>query len=423
LIIRVLRRYRLSLLVGLGVLVFGAAALSPQNSLSWPARAPSCAQLPDGPEQMRAVWIASVSNIDWPSRPGLSVADQQREYRAILDNAVRLRLNTVVVQVRPTADALWPSRYEPWSQWLTGAQGGDPGYDPLAFLVEEAHERGMVFHAWFNPFRVSKQDDPAQLVADHPARRHPEWVFGYGGGLYYNPGVPEAREFVMDAVMDAVERYDIDGVHFDDYFYPYPDGPAPIPDAPTFAEHGGGFTDVGDWRRDNVNRLVRGMAERIRATAPDMEFGISPFGIWRNVDEDPRGSATDGLSSYSATYADTLTWIDEGWIDYVVPQVYWHIGYRVADYAALVPWWAGAVAGSGVELYVGQAAYKVGSGPAWDNAELAEHLALNRRHPEVLGDVYFSAASLTSNAAAAIERVAAEHYPAPARPPGCTITR
>jgi uncharacterized lipoprotein YddW (UPF0748 family) len=372
---------------------------------------------------MRAVWIATVSNVDWPSRPGLSVADQQREYRAILDNAVRLRLNTVVVQVRPTADALWPSRYEPWSQWLTGNQGEDPGYDPLAFLVEEAHGRGMAFHAWFNPFRVSKQGDPAQLVAGHPARQHPEWVLGYGGELYYNPGIPAVREFVTDAVMDAVNRYDVDGVHFDDYFYPYPDGAEPIPDAATFAEYGGGFTDVGDWRRDNVNQLVRGMSERIRATDPGLEFGISPFGIWRNADEDARGSATDGMSSYGATYADTLTWIDHGWIDYVVPQLYWEIGNPTADYATLMPWWAGAVAGSGVELYIGQAAYKVGTAQVWDDAELAEHLVLNQAHPEVLGDVYFSAASLTSNAAAAIERVAAEHYPQPARPPGCGRTR
>jgi uncharacterized lipoprotein YddW (UPF0748 family) len=399
-----------------------AGAVSLMLGLVGAGPAPTVAPCAPGgqPEQMRAVWIATVSNIDWPSRPGLSVAAQQQEYRAILDHAVRLRLNTVVVQVRPTADAFWPSPHEPWSQWLTGVQGQDPGYDPLAFLVAEAHARGLQFHAWFNPFRVSKQDDPTRLVPEHPARQHPDWVFGYGGQLYYNPGIPAVREFVMDAVMDAVTRYDVDGVHFDDYFYPYPVAGAPIPDGAAFAQYGGAFADVADWRRDNVNQLVRGMAERIHAVKPDVEFGVSPFGIWRNRSADPRGSATRGLESYSAIYADSHTWVKQGWVDYIVPQIYWEIGHGAADYAVLVPWWAGVVAGTGVELYIGQAAYKVGSTPAWDEAELAEHLALNRKYPEVLGDVYFSARSLTSNAAAAMDRVVAGHYAKPAVVPGGT---
>lgn len=386
---------RRSVLIGLlGAVPLLGAAARPRT----PAAACDGASV-----RTRAVWIASVSNTDWPSRPGLGVAEQQREYRAILDNAVRLRLNTVVVQVRPTADALWPSRFEPWSHWLTGTQGKDPGYNPLAFLVGEAHARGLAFHAWFNPFRVSKQPDPAQLVADHPARQHPDWVFGYGGGLYYNPGLAEVREFVTNAVMDAVERYDVDAVHFDDYFYPYPEAGAQIPD--------GGQS--GDQRRDNINQFVKGMAARIRAAKPGVQFGISPFGIWRNRADDERGSPTSGIASYDTTYADTYTWIRQGWVDYVVPQVYWEIGHEKADYAALVPWWAGAVAGTGVELYVGQAAYKVGGAPAWDDAELAEHLTLNRAHPAVHGDVFFSARSLTTNAAAAIDKVTAEHYAQP----------
>lgn len=408
--VRLLRRYRLALIAGVGVLLVVAALPA------WRTAPPACP--PGVPVQMRAVWVASVSNVDWPSRPGLSVAQQQGEFRAILDRAVGLGLNTVVVQVRPTADALWPSRFEPWSQWLTGAQGVNPGYDPLAFLIEEAHARGLALHAWFNPFRVSKQDDPGRLVADHPARLHPEWVFAYAGQLYYNPGLPEVRAHVLDAVMDAVARYDVDGVHFDDYFYPYPEGDAPIPDGAAFAVHGGGFADIGDWRRDNINRLVRGMAQRIAATGRDVEFGVSPFGIWRNAAEDPRGSATSGLSSYSATYADTLTWVQQRWVDYVAPQLYWEVGHRSADYVTLVGWWARAMAGTGVRLYIGQAAYKVGGSAGWGEGELAEHLRVNRAHPEVLGDVYFSARSLASNAAAAMDRVAAEHYVQPACPPG-----
>jgi uncharacterized lipoprotein YddW (UPF0748 family) len=363
--------------------------------------------------ETRAVWIATVQNIDWPSKPGLPVADQQREYRALLDDVQRHGLNTVVVQVRPTADALWPSPYEPWSHWLTGEQGKDPGYDPLAFLVEEAHARGLKFHAWFNPFRVSRQADPAQLVPDHPARQHPDRVFAYGGQLYYDPGRPDVREFVTDVVLDVAERYPVDGVHFDDYFYPYPVEGEQIPDAPTFAAYGDGFTDIGDWRRHNIDELVRGVSERLAALNGDIEFGVSPFGIWRNRAADPRGSATTGIQSYDTTYADSLTWVREGWVDYIVPQVYWEIGHPTADYAVLVPWWADAVSGTRVKLYIGQAAYKVGSGPAWGDGELTAHLTLDREHPAVGGHVYFSARSLSTNAAAAMERVKADHYSCP----------
>jgi uncharacterized lipoprotein YddW (UPF0748 family) len=376
-----------------------------------PGQQPAPAPCDEG--ETRAAWIATVDNIDWPSRPGLPAADQQQEFRALLDDLRQRGLNTVIVQVRPTADAMWPSPYEPWSHWLTGVQGKDPGYDPLAFLVEEAHARGLKFHAWFNPFRVSKQADRAKLVPEHPARQHPDWVFEYGGQLYYNPGQPAVREFVTQVVTDVAQRYAIDGVHFDDYFYPYPVQGEQIPDTETFAAHGAGVGNVGDWRRQNVDRLVAGVSERLAALNRDVEFGISPFGIWRNRAADPRGSATSGLQSYDAIYADSYAWVRNGWVDYIAPQVYWEIGHPAADYAALVPWWAEAVAGTRVELYIGQAAYKVGTAPAWDDGELADHLALNREHAEVRGDVFFSARSLSTNAAAAMERVAAEHYSCP----------
>jgi uncharacterized lipoprotein YddW (UPF0748 family) len=373
-----------------------------------PAEPVSCAGA-----EMRAVWVATVQNTDWPSKPGLSAADQQQEYRTLLDDVQRHGLNTVIVQVRPTADALWPSPYEPWSHWLTGEQGKDPGYDPLAFLVEEAHARGLQFHAWFNPFRVSRQADPARLVPGHPARQHPDWVFAYGGQLYYDPGRPEVREFVTDVVLDVAKRYPVDGVHFDDYFYPYPVDGEQIPDAGTFAAYGGGFADVADWRRHNVNELVKGVSERLAAQNAAVEFGISPFGIWRNRAADPRGTATTGLQSYDATYADSRAWVRAGWVDYIVPQVYWEIGHPAADYAALVPWWAEVVAGTPVKLYIGQAAYKVGSSSAWDDGELSAHLTLDREHPAVRGEVFFSARSLSTNAAAAMARVKADHYSCP----------
>jgi uncharacterized lipoprotein YddW (UPF0748 family) len=391
--------------VALAASVLGVGGAAPEDQ---PAPAATCDE-----GETRAAWIATVQNIDWPSRPGLSAAAQQREYRALLDDLRRQGLNTVIVQVRPTADALWPSPYEPWSHWLTGVQGKDPGYDPLAFLVEEAHARGLKFHAWFNPFRVSKQADPARLVPEHPARQHPDWVFAYGGQLYYDPGEPAVREFVTDVVLDVAERYAVDGVHFDDYFYPYPVGGKKIPDAETFAAHGGGFGKIADWRRHNIDLLVAGVSERLAALNRDVEFGISPFGIWRNRAADQRGSATSGIQSYDTTYADSYRWVREGWLDYIAPQVYWEIGHPAADYAVLVPWWAEAVAGTRVELYIGQAAYKVGSTPAWDDGELADHLALNREHAEVRGDVFFSARSLSTNAAAAMERVTVEHYSCP----------
>lgn len=360
--------------------------------------------------EMRGVWIASVANTDWPSRPGLSAEQQRAEYRAMLDQAVANRMNAVFVQVRPTADAFWPSTLEPWSHWLTGQQGRDPGYDPMRFLIDEAHQRGLEFHAWFNPYRVSMTDDPNSLVPAHPARIHPEWTFSYGGKLYYDPGVPQAREFVSNAIMDAVSRYDVDGVHLDDYFYPYPVAGQAIPDERTFAAHGKGFDNIDDWRRDNVNELVSGLDKRVHAARPDAEFGVSPFGIWRNASSDPAGSDTRGMESYSSIFADTRRWVREGWVDYIAPQVYWQFGHPAADYAKVVPWWSRTVEGTDVKLYVGQAAYKVGQ-PNWtDPAELTNHLSFNADQPNVEGDLYFSAKSLTTVARDAMARVVNDHY-------------
>ncbi|SFT07258.1 glycoside hydrolase family 10 protein [Saccharopolyspora flava] len=360
--------------------------------------------------EMRGVWIASVANTDWPSRPGLPVEQQQAEYRALLDEAVANRMNAVFVQVRPTADAFWPSPVEPWSHWLTGQQGRDPGYDPMRFLVDEAHQRGLEFHAWFNPYRVSMTDDLNALVPSHPARLHPEWTFAYGGKRYYDPGLPQVRDLVTSAITDAVSRYQVDGVHLDDYFYPYPVEGQPIPDERTFAEHGKGFANIDDWRRENVNELVAGLHDRVHAIRPNAEFGVSPFGIWRNASSDPAGSNTRGMESYSAIFADTRRWVKEGWVDYIAPQVYWQFGHPAADYAAVVPWWSQTVSGTGVKLYIGQAAYKVGQ-PGWtDPAELSNHLAFNADQPHVEGDLYFSAKSLTTVARDAMARVVHDHY-------------
>ncbi|MFF7771581.1 glycoside hydrolase family 10 protein [Streptomyces massasporeus] len=372
--------------------------------------------------EMRGVWIASVANRDWPSKSGLTASQQRAELLTHLDTAADNRLNTVFFQVRPTADALWPSPYEPWSQYLTGTQGKDPGWDPLGTAVEEAHARGLGLHAWFNPYRIAVHADPSRLAASHPARENPHWVVTYGGKLFYNPGLPEVRAFVEDAMLDAVAKYPVDGVHFDDYFYPYPVAGQTFDDDAAYDEHGGGFPDRAAWRRDNIDLLVRETADRVKEVRPGARFGISPFGVWRNAGTDPLGSDTKaGVETYDDLHADTRKWVSEGWIDYIVPQLYWNIGFAAADYAKLVPWWAEVARGSSTQLYVGEALYKAGDPAqpaAWQQTgELSRHLTLAGEHAQVRGHVYFAAKDVAADRIGAMARVVADHYGQPAPPP------
>ncbi|WP_370028465.1 glycoside hydrolase family 10 protein [Planotetraspora sp. GP83] len=366
--------------------------------------------------QLRGVWIATVHNLDWPSRAGLSATQQQAQYVKLLDNAVKRRFNAVFVQVRPASDALYRSSLEPWSEVLTGTAGRDPGWDPLPFLVDEAHKRGLEFHAWFNPFRAGFTTDLSRLPASHPARIHPDWVVKHEGGLYYNPGLPQVRDWVTRVVTDVVRRYDVDGVHFDDYFYPYPGQGTRFADQAAFKKYGKG-AKLADWRRDNVNKLVAQVWAAVHAAKPYVKFGISPFGIWRNKAEDPAGSNTKGMSAYDQIYADAKAWIKARSVDYLIPQLYWPRGFAAADYDALVPWWANAVKGSGVDLYIGQALYRVGSRDtaAWTRAvEMPSHLIVNQKYPEVSGDVYFSASQLGQNPLTVLDRLVTQHYSRPA---------
>jgi len=366
--------------------------------------------------ELRGVWIATVRNIDWPSKTGLSVQRQQAEYTRILDEAVKRRLNAVFVQVRPAGDAFYRSDLEPWSQFLTGKVGGDPGWDPLPFLIAEAHKRGLEFHAWFNPYRAADDANLSALPANHPARRNPGWVVKYGGRAYYNPGLPEVREHVVKVVTDVVRRYDVDGVHFDDYFYPYPVQGARFDDAAAYKKYGKG-KPLAEWRRDNVNRLVAEVSDAVHRTKGWVKFGISPFGIWRNKAQDPTGSDTNGMSAYDAIHADARHWIRSGTVDYILPQLYWSRGNKAASYSVLLPWWAKEVRGTDVHLYIGQALYRVGSKdePAWTKAgELPAHIALDRKQPEVKGDVYFSAKQLLTNPLGVLDRIVADHYRRPA---------
>jgi uncharacterized lipoprotein YddW (UPF0748 family) len=310
--------------------------------------------------------------------------------------------------------------------------GHSPGWDPLAFMVAETHARNLEFHAWFNPYRGSQPAtvggagaDLNQLAPNHPLRQHPQWAVVYpvnkpGARLHYDPGIPEARRFVEDAMLDAVARYDIDGVHFDDFFYPYPVTGQDFPDDATFARYGAGFATKADWRRANVNRLVEEMSQRIKALKPWVKFGISPFGIWRNARTDPLGSDSRGLQSYDDIYADTRLWVRRGWVDYIVPQLYWQIGFAVADYARLLPWWSAVVVGTRVQLYIGQADYRVGTGGVWQGPdELSRQLTLNQRYP-VRGSVHFSAMDVRADRLGAVTRYTSVHYGQPALVPEMT---
>ncbi|MFG2939233.1 glycoside hydrolase family 10 protein [Streptomyces sp. NPDC048282] len=415
-------------MAGVSRRAFALAALSTLTSAAPGSAAPAGRpHRPGRPRraatEMRGMWLATVSNRDWPSRTGLSASDQRKELTALLDKAVRYRLNAVMFQVRPTADAFWPSPYEPWSQYLTGTQGKNPGWDPLGVAVEEAHARGLQLHAWFNPYRIANNTDPGKLVSSHPARKHPDWVVPYGGKLYYNPGIPAVRTFVEQAILDAVTKYPVDAVHFDDYFYPYPVAGQTFDDDAAYDAHGGDFSSRAAWRRDNIDKLVTETAAGIKELRPGTRFGISPFAVWRNAATDSRGSDTRaGVETYDDLYADTRKWVQKNWIDYIVPQVYWQIGNSAADYAKVVDWWAGAAKGSGTRLYIGEALYQAGAAgaaSAWqDPAELSRHLTLAGQYPQVGGNVYFAAKDVVADPIGAMSRVVADHYPQPALPPG-----
>lgn len=356
-----------------------------------------------GKQEMRGVWVSSVVNIDYPSKPSTDQETLKNEALAILDNAADMGLNAVFLQVRPTADALYKSKLFPWSKYLTGSQGLAPsgGFDPLEFWVTEAHKRGMDLHAWINPYRITKRQsgEPAVslslLASNNPARLNPGWVVKYSdGNLYFDPGIPEVRKLVIDGILEIIQNYDVDGIHFDDYFYPGKD----FKDSATYSKYGKAYSNINDWRRANVNTLIGDLSKAIKATGKNISFGISPFGIWANKSSDPLGSDTKGAESYYDQYADTLKWVKEGLLDYIAPQLYWNIGYSVADYSKLLTWWKNAVSGTGTKLYIGQAAYRAGSAnpsSAWyGTSEIIKQLQLNTAAPGVAGSIFFSYKSL-----------------------------
>lgn len=355
-------------------------------------------------EKMKGVWVASVVNIDYPRKQTPNASILKQEADSLIKQAKDMGFNTIFLQVRPTSDALYKSRIFPWSKWLTGKENLAPsdGFDPLEYFVRRAHEESMELHAWLNPYRITKRKNGeknytvSMLSENHPARLNPHLVVQDQGNLYYDPALPEARKLIIDGIKEIIENYRVDGIHFDDYFYPS----RGFKDDKSYAKYGNGM-DKADWRRENVNTLLRDIHKTIKEINPRVSFGISPFGIWDNKKSNPRGSNTRGNSSYSAHYADSLAWIDGGYIDYILPQIYWHIGFSVADYKTLVNWWASQVRGKDVDLYIGIGAYKSSDkryGEIWhDGSEIIRQFDLNKTIKEISGEVLFSMRSMQSN--------------------------
>lgn len=360
--------------------------------------------MPEPMREFRAVWIATVDNIDWPSEPGLSTAQQQAELRALLDRAQLLNFNAVILQVRPTADAFYASELEPWSEYLTGRQGQAPSpyYDPLAFAIEEAHKRGLELHAWFNPYRAFHPSATGPQSADHISNTQPEVVRTYGTLQWIDPGEPAATNHSLAVVLDVVRRYDLDGVHFDDYFYPYPveddDGnDVPFPDDASWAkaEAAGNTLSRNDWRRQNVDHFVERLYRAIKAAKPWVKFGISPFGIWR-----PGNPAQiQGFDAYDRLYADARKWQQEGWVDYFSPQLYWNIENPPQSYPVLLDWWAEQNT-AGRHLWPGNYTSRVGfeGSRGWAAQEIADQIDLTRAHTVASGNIHFSMQAIEKNA-------------------------
>lgn len=350
--------------------------------------------------ELRAVWIATVDNIDWP-RPGdYNPASQQQHFRQILDTHQQTGLNAVFVQVRDAADSYYAKgQLEPWSEWLTGRQGKapEPFYDPLTFMLEEAHRRGIEFHAWLNLNRAVFKGH-TNVTPDHVSRLHPDWMITYDGTKIFNVGVPEVRNYITKIVTNLARNYDLDGIHFDDYFYPYRVPGQVLDDQVAFYKYGAGYRSINDWRRANIDQLIHQISDSLKAINPRIKFGISPSAVWRNRSPlVPDGSETRGLSAYEELYADTRKWIRESWIDYIAPQVYFHRTHRLVPYEPLIEWWRKNCYGR--HLYIGQGAYRLnGRENGWETAsEIADQIRWNRKHPEIQGSIFFSSRSLTNN--------------------------
>lgn len=363
------------------------------GSMAWAKHHP---QHENPKREFRAAWIQSVNG----QFKGMSTAKMQQTLINQLNSLQDAGINAIIFQIRPEADAFYPSSLEPWSRFLTGQQGLPPSpyWDPLQFMIDECHKRNMELHAWINPYRALTNINN-NLTVNHLYFKNPELFVRYGNQLYFDPAYPENRDYISKVVTDIVSRYDIDAIHMDDYFYPYPINGVDYPDSRSYAMYRGNFTDKGDWRRDNVNKLIKQLHSTIHDTKPWVKFGISPFGIYRNVKSDPNGSQTNGLQNYDELYADVLLWMREGWVDYIIPQIYWHVGHPRADYGVLVKWWAENA--NDCPLFIGESVMntvenKDPNRPS--NHQLGLKMALQRAYPQIGGSCQWPASAVVENA-------------------------
>ncbi|MBN3195662.1 glycoside hydrolase family 10 protein [Pectobacterium versatile] len=401
-------------LIAAALLLVGCASKPPSSLVTPlpPAKQPLPAKSQQNKEPMRGVWLATVSRLDWPpiasvnaSSPASRITQQQEALKGKLDKLKSLGINTVFFQIKPDGTALWPSKILPWSDMLTGNIGEEPGYDPLQFMLDEAHKRGMKVHAWFNPYRVSVNTKPSTVtelnrtLSQNPASvfvLHRDWIRTAGDRFVLDPGIPEARSWITSIVAEVVAHYPIDGVQFDDYFYAESSG-SMLNDGETFKKYGQGFGSKADWRRHNTQLLIEQVSRTIKQLKPDVEFGVSPAGVWRNRSHDAAGSDTRGAAAYDEAYADTRLWVQQGLLDYIAPQIYWPFARDAARYDVLAKWWADVVKPTNTRLYIGVALYKVGepskNEPDWTInggvPELKKQLDLNESMPQINGTILF----------------------------------
>jgi uncharacterized lipoprotein YddW (UPF0748 family) len=376
--------------------------------------------------EFRGLWVATVANIDWPTATGLTQAQQLAEMRLILDKAQALRMNAVVVQVRSAGDALYRSSLEPWARVLTGTQGGDPGYDPMETWITEAHARGLEFHAWFNPYRAGNISDTARLAGNHLAKRRSDLARIAEGQLWFDPGEPEVQAHTLAVITDVITRYDVDAVHLDDYFYPYPQGSTPVfPDDGTYTRYlaaGGTAMARADWRRYNVDSFIQRMYAEVHRVKPAVKVGLSPFGIWRPGN--PTGIT--GLDAYSALFADSKKWLENGWVDYFAPQLYWSLASTGQNFTALLDWWI-SVNSQKRHIWPGLASYRVadGTSSAFAASEITNQIAVARYRagPNAgggSGTLLYNTTSVRKNNGGIADALAATGYPGTALVPAYT---
>ena len=372
-------------------------------------------QSPYPKREFRGAWIQAVNG----QFRGIPTEKLKQTLIDQLNSLQGAGINAIIFQVRPEADALYASQLEPWSRFLTGVQGQAPSpyWDPMQFMIDECHKRGMEFHAWINPYRV-KTSLKSELSANHLYNIHPEWFVTYNNQLFFDPALPESRRHICMVVADIVSRYDVDAIHMDDYFYPYPAKGMDFPDDASFARYGGGFTNRADWRRSNVNILIQKIHETIRGLKPWVKFGISPFGIYRNEKNDPLGSKTNGLQNYDDLYADVLLWARNGWVDYNIPQIYWQIGHPAADYETLVKWWAKNTENR--PLFIGQSVMNTIQNADPKNPsmnQLPRKMALERAYQTIGGSCQWPASAVVENAGKYRDALVQEYHKYPALVP------